>query len=363
MADSMRKLLRPRVLVPALLSVALVAALLAFGNIKEVLRLVGQFPRLYLLYFLGLMVAYEAVRYVQWHFLLKALGTRVPHRAQAFAFMVGEAGKSMPIGNYFQSFLLSRSRDEDFGRLSAASTLIIVTEVAVSLLGLVIIGLGTWTTWLRPVIVVGVLVVTAAGLLLSRSHESPRMPKWMKSHTFWQRVVKELREFREGTRDILHPRAIAIMFALGACYLMIAAVAFYLVARGLGLGQVSVWDAFSVYFFGLAFGLIFPLPVDIGVSEISGTGAFLALGVARAPAVSVELFYRALSIGAAIAIALVGMVVLHDELGRAVRQRPGRGRQASGSGQANDQHDGKCPPREGDDERERRSLPESSASH
>ena len=318
----MKALLKPKIIVPVLLSVGILAALLAFGDINKVVALMVNFPRVDLLWFLLLMAAYEGVRCVQWHFLLKALRVHVPLRAQIFAFMVGEAGKSMPIGNYFQSFLLSRSRGEDFGRLSAASTLIILNEVAVSLIGVVIIGVGSWSGWLRPVIVTGVLVVGLIAFVISRMHESPRMPQWVKTHTFWLRVLEELRQFRAGAHDILRPKPVAIMFSLGAIYLIIGGAALYLVVLGLGITGVSLWDVLAVYFFSLAFALIFPLPIDIGVAEISGTGAFLALGVARAAAVSVELIYRALSIGSAIAIALVGMLVMRDELRRTLSERP-----------------------------------------
>ena len=324
----MKAILKPKVVVPVLLSVGLLAALLAFGDINTVIRLMVNFPRIDLLWFLLLMAAYEAVRCVQWHYLLKALKVHVPLRAQVFAFMVGEAGRSMPIGNYFQSFLLSRSRGEDFGRLSAASTLIILTEVLVSLIGVVVIGLGSWSEWLRPVIIIGVLVFAIIAFAVSRIHESPRVPQWVRTHKFWLRVLDELRQFKSGAEDILQPKPVAIMFSLGAVYLIIGGAALYLVALGLGVTSVSLWDVLAVYFFSLAFALIFPLPIDIGVAELSGTGAFLALGVSRADAVSVVLIYRALSIGSAIAIALVGMIFMRDELRRALQERPKRRQQS-----------------------------------
>lgn len=324
----MKAILKPKVVVPVLLSAGLLAGLLAFGDINKVVHLMINFPRIDLLWFLLLMAAYEAVRCVQWHYLLKALKVHVPLRAQVFAFMVGEAGRSMPIGNYFQSFLLSRSRGEDFGRLSAASTLIILTEVLVSLIGVVVIGLGSWSGWLRPVIIIGILVFAIIAFAASRIHESPRVPQWVRTHTFWLHVLDELRQFKAGAEDILQPKPVAIMVGLGAIYLIIGGGALYLVALGLGVTGVSLWDVLAVYFFSLAFALIFPLPVDIGVAELSGTGAFLALGVSRADAVSVVLIYRALSIGSAIAIALVGMIFMRDELHRALQERPKRRQQS-----------------------------------
>jgi len=138
----MKTLLQPKVLIPLILSVALLVALLAFVDLKKVVALIEGFQKIYLLWFLLLMMAYEVVRGAQWYFLLRALDIRVPLRTQIFAFAGGEVTKSMPIGNYFQNYLLQQSKGSDFGRTSAATTVIIILEVVVSLTGVVILGLG-----------------------------------------------------------------------------------------------------------------------------------------------------------------------------------------------------------------------------
>src|SRR5437660_2085895 len=123
MVDEMKKLLRPKVVIPVILSVAVLGALLFFGDIRKVLRLMEGFQRIYLIWFLILMVAYEVVRGWQWHYLLQSMGIRVPLRAQIFAFAAGEVTKSVPIGNYFQNYILQQAEGTDFGLSSAATTL------------------------------------------------------------------------------------------------------------------------------------------------------------------------------------------------------------------------------------------------
>jgi uncharacterized membrane protein YbhN (UPF0104 family) len=95
---------------------------------------------------------------------------------------------------------------------------------------------------------------------------------------------------------------------------VLAASVLYLVLLGLGVDNVSWWQVLAVYFFSLAFALIFPLPVDVGVTEVGGVGAFLAIGVLRSEAVSAVLLARVLSLGAATVIALVTMAVMRDEV-------------------------------------------------
>ncbi|MGH2409639.1 MAG: hypothetical protein ACRDGS_04620, partial [Chloroflexota bacterium] len=76
--------------------------------------------------------------------------------------------------------------------------------------------------------------------------------------------------------------------------------------------------------------VIIPLPIDIGVAEVSGTGALVALGIDRNTAISIMLANRVLTLGASIAIATVTALVPHDEFALAFGQHE----QAKGSEQA-----------------------------
>lgn len=317
----MKRLLQPQVLIPAVLGIAIIVALLAFSNVHKVLTLMEGFQKLYLLYFLLLTVAYEVVRGVQWHVLLKGLDIHVPLRTQIFTFAAGEVTKSMPVGNYFQNYLLQQAEGTDFGFSSAATTLIILIEVAVSLAGVVILGLGSWTGWVRPVILVGVAVFLAAGWAYHRFHHSGRGPQWMREHELLRKAMDEFNQFRQGAAALLHPRILAPAVLLGALYLTLGGLSLYVVVRGLGIGQLSVPQVLAVSFFSLAFSLIVPIPIDIGIMEVSGVGAFIAMGLDRNPGVGAMLINRVLSIGASLAIALVAIAILHDEFRAALRHR------------------------------------------
>jgi hypothetical protein len=62
--------------------------------------------------------------------------------------------------------------------------------------------------------------------------------------------------------------------------------------------------------------------VDVGVAEISGAGAFLALGVDKSAAVGAMLVMRAVSIGVGLVVALITILVLNDEFRASLRERP-----------------------------------------
>jgi uncharacterized membrane protein YbhN (UPF0104 family) len=271
------------------------------------------------------------VRCLQWHFLLAGLSVRVPLRAQLFAFIMGEAMKSMPIGHYVRSYLLARSRDQNLGRLSAAASFVIWIEATVALLGVVVLGLGGWTDWLRPLIVAGLCAAALVLWLLSHVRGTLPVPAWLRTWPLWRRFVAELRQFLAGTKDLLRPRVLAVVVPLGALYLVLGGAGLHVIVLGLsqsqphtGLGDLSFFNTLAVYFFSLAIGLLFPVPVDFGVTETSGTGGFLAYGAQEYAAVSAMLLNRVLSLASSLVIALIGVIFLHDELRRALQERPGQ---------------------------------------
>src|SRR5579875_3198749 len=257
---AMKKVLQPKVLIPVVLGIALIGALLAFSDVQKVGAQMAAFQKIYLLYFLLLMIGYEVVRGAQWHYLLKSMGIHAPLRTQIFSFAAGEVTKSMPIGNYFQNYLLQQSKGTDFGRSSAATTVIILTEVVVSVVGVLILGLGDWTEVVRLVIVIGSAAVVVGVWAFRRFHRAGHTPAWVLEHQFMRKVADELKQFRAGAADLMHPRILTVQALLGATYLIIGGVGLYLVARGIGDPQVSLTQALSVYFFSLGFSLMVPIP-------------------------------------------------------------------------------------------------------
>jgi uncharacterized protein (TIRG00374 family) len=320
---TLKKLLRPKVFIPVILAASVVAGLLAFADVRKVIALLLAFQWRYLISFLLLTAGYEVVRAVQWHFLLRSLGIHVPLRTQIFSFLTGEVAKTLPIGNYFPAYVLRQANGTNVGLTSAATTLIIFVEVAVSLVGLVILGIGGWG-WLRPTILLGSLGAILLGWAVLKFYDDAEPARWMTERKVLRQALRGLHDFRAGTAELMRPRILAIELVFGTAYLVLAGLSLYMVLAGLGIHTVSVWQAMAVYFFSLAIGLIVPIPVDIGLIEISGIGALLAFGIDRSAAVSAMLLFRVLSIGASLLIALVSMALLRDELRATLRGRKGR---------------------------------------
>lgn len=311
----LRAIARPKVFVPLALTAGLLAALFSLADLGAAITIMSGFKRASLAYFLVLMIGYEVVRGVQWSYCLHELNLHVPLRKQIFAFALSEVTKALPIGNYFQNYILKLMGEADFSRSSVATTLIVFEEAFVCLVGVVLLGLGGWTTWARVAILAGFALIAALVWLYRQlPYSLGEPPPRLARHQRIRQVVDSYGRFRAGAKDILHPRPIAVTLGFSAAYLSLAGLALYIVTDGLGIPHLTVSMTMSVYFFSLALGLLIPIPVDIGVIELSGLGAFTAFGVGRNAALSAMLVNRLLSIGASLLLAFIVVALLYREM-------------------------------------------------
>jgi hypothetical protein len=221
--------------------------------------------------------------------------------------------KFLPTGAYLQNYLLQRAYDVDFGRSSAATTVMISGEIAAAVLGFVIIGAGAWSLWFRVAIVVGVLLaIWLVRRYLISTHESAT-PRWVARRRLLRYAFDELRRFRAGAAALSQPRIVRVTLLFSLAHVLSSGVGLYVVVRGLGIDGVSLWQAIGVNCFGLAFYMV------LGSLEAADVGAFLGIGVAKSAAVSAILVNRGLSIGMTFALAAIVMALLPDEW-RALRR-------------------------------------------
>ncbi|MGH2386568.1 MAG: lysylphosphatidylglycerol synthase transmembrane domain-containing protein [Chloroflexota bacterium] len=336
----MKRVFRPSTLLPLIVGLALIFALLTFSDLPRVVRLMSGFKHLYLLYYLLLMIVYEVVRGAQWYLLLEALAIEVPWRSQIFAFSLGEIGKNLPGGNFLQNYVLLESSGVDFGRTAAATILIVLITVGISLIGVVVLGVGMWSVWLRPLILIGVPVSALIAWAFHRYFHIAA-PPWLLEHKLVRTAVRELRQLREGAADLLRPRVLALQIPLSGACLLLAGTALYVSARGIGQDSVSYPNALSIWFFTYATAQILPLPIDLGVVEVTSVGALMAIGIEKNAAIGITLVNRAVSLGASLAIALVVTLLLRQEFRAILRRqssnKSGEERARSASPAPNDQ--------------------------
>jgi uncharacterized membrane protein YbhN (UPF0104 family) len=305
-------------LISTVVSLAIIAGLLAFADLGKLASVVSGLQPIYLAGAAALILGYNGVQAAQWLYLLDHLGIAAPRRAALLAFAGGNLTKYLPGGSYFQNYLLHETSRVDPALSFVATTLMVLLEPAVALMFLLIIGIDGWV-WLRWLLGIGLplALLFAAGLYLFI--ESPVLPRWLTGHRLYAAVADQVVRFRDGLRRIARLRILAATAGLSVALVLLEGLALYMVARALRISSLSVTGVLAAYYFSIGVALIVPIFTNLGTLEAGGVAALITLGVSREGAVAIMVLDRALIIAVAIVLALVAGLAFRDLLGRALR--------------------------------------------
>jgi len=316
----LRRLLRPRIIVPGIVSLAIIGGLLAFANVGKLADLIAGVRPSYLAIAVLFMLAYNAVRSAQWFYLLDKLGIVAPSRDEALAYVGGALTKYLPGGSYFQNYLLYETTGVDPAFSSVATTLIVLTEPVVALLFVLALGIDDWV-WLRWLIGIGLPLALLFAAGVYRFIESERQPGWLTHHRVYRVLADELVRFRDGLARMAHPGILFTQALFSVVFVTLEGAALYLVALALRVDRLSLRGALAAYCFSVAVALVVPIFTDLGTLEAGGVAALLAMGVTRHGAVGIMVLDRALIIAVAMVLAAIFGFIWRDRLGVALQPR------------------------------------------
>lgn len=317
-----RSIVRPKALIPITLSAAALVGILSFGNIATIAAMIESIPLRAVLLSIAFLLLYELGRCILWLFLLHKLHASIPWRRKLLSFFMGEVSKTLPMGNYFPNYILQQSSGADFGYTSSATTAIVLLEIATSLVGLVVLGLGSWTVWLRPLILIGATTFCLLVWLSYLIFRGKPAPIWTERFSLSRLLIRELRQLRSGAERLWQPSVIITGLAICTVYVLAAGSSLYAITVGLQAAAIGWSGTIAVYCFSLAFALIEPSPVDLGILEAGGVAAFLVLGVDRNVAISAMLVSRILGIFTALALMAAALLYFRRDVKQLWKEPP-----------------------------------------
>lgn len=310
----------PRVIVPLLIGLFLIVALLHTADVGRVLRIVSTFRPVYLLFLVVFSSAYEALRAVQWFLLLRTVERRVPvpWRAALMAYLGGEVAKSLPGGQYVQTYLLRQAQGVPIARSVAVTTFILWLEVVNCLLIALIVGIAPWP-WIRPIALLLLGGIGLVVLALTRRPGAAWVSRATAGHRRWQAACTWVDDFSRSMQSLLAPHALGPALVLSLGYIACAALGLWAIATALGVSGIGPSQALVCYAVALGVGLLIPLPMDLGLTEGGGVAALMACGVSTADALAIMLIQRVLGALLTSPLAAAGLVAVRQQVGAALR--------------------------------------------
>lgn len=311
-----RATLRPGIVLPVLLSAALLALAISLGDLGAVTSRVQSIPLRTMAIALVLAFIYLAIKCWQLHLLLRHVRLHPGWRRLVLAFAVGELSLTLPLGIFAQNWMLSVTArgQPQFGRSSSATVVMLIAETAVVLLVLAMIGIPNWPQLqpLAALFAAGVLGLTY--LALRFGHLAEHLPGRARNRLLRNALV-QLKDLIHGLQRLYHPRLLLVTLLSTTAYLMALAVAFTLVGRNMGLMHLSFAAAASIYAFSLAVVLIFgSFLSQIGLIEVLGIGAAQAWGLGLTDGLALMLGFRLVWTGSIWLINLPAVIILWRRL-------------------------------------------------
>jgi uncharacterized membrane protein YbhN (UPF0104 family) len=322
----LRSLLNFRTLAATILGIIVLATLLSFSDIKQVWQIMQAFPVYAIGVLFGLVVGREVLRSVQWRIFLNAVGIHASRREAFLSLAGGDAAQILPGGLYFQDLLISRELNTGVSEPMDATTLMIWLEVTISMLALALFGLPGIPA-LRPIMAfcgAGSLVVLflahtrALHPVLNMVHRLQNKGGERQRKLF-DKLLVGLEHFIGSFGTLSHPKVLLSGLALCAAYMTLTFYGFYLVCVYLHIDSIGLAQATAIYSFVLAVVDINPLPSDLGVSELTGVGGFLAFHVSAAAGLAAMLTFRILLLVSEEIVAAFAFLVFREETRRIFR--------------------------------------------
>jgi uncharacterized protein (TIRG00374 family) len=289
--------LRGKIIISALLGLAVVVALGLLSDIREVRESFASFGWRFLPAILGFTILNYVLRWAKWDYYLRrmGMGQGVSYGDSGLLFTSGMVMAVTPgkVGEVLKSYLLKRVNGTP---ISASAPIVLAERVTDGLAMLLLMGFGlTLYPPARPAFV-ALVVLTVLGLLVLQSQ--PLMGQALRLVArlpLGARIAPRLETAYLSSRQLLSwpillpSTLISLVSWFGEC------VAMYYVLRGVGVppSYLLLVQATFVFAASTLFGLVSFLPGGLGVSEGSST---LLLGrlipLAAGPATTATIIIR-----------------------------------------------------------------------
>jgi uncharacterized protein (TIRG00374 family) len=293
----MLRQLRGKIILSALIGLAVIIALGLVSDIRQVAASFRTFHWAELPAILGLTLFNYALRWLKWDYYLRRMdmGAGLSRGDSGLLFTSGLVMAVTPgkIGEVLKSYLLKRVNGTP---ITASAPIVLAERLTDGLAMLLLMAFGlTLYPPARPAFAALVLLSLAGILVLQARWLFERMVGWVAALPYGARIGPRLTALYASTHRLLQWRILAVSTLLSVVSWFGECLAFYFVLRG--LGEPHAWRLLLVATFVFAastlFGLVSFLPGGLGVSEASSTALLVLLvPLAAGPATTATIIIR-----------------------------------------------------------------------
>ncbi|MBK9713810.1 MAG: flippase-like domain-containing protein [Kouleothrix sp.] len=312
--------LRGKIIISALLGLAVVVALGLLSDIREVRQSFATFQWAMLPAILGFTALNYALRWAKWDYYLRrmGMGLGVSYGDSALLFTSGMVMAVTPgkVGEVLKSYLLKRVNGT---AISASAPIVLAERVTDGLAMLLLMGFGLTLYPPARLAFAALLALTLVGLLVLQSQRLMDMALGLAARLpYGRRIAPRLATAYASSKQLLSwhillpSTVISLVSWFGEC------VAMYYVLRGLGVPPSYLLLLQSTFVFAAStlFGLVSFLPGGLGVSEGSSTLLLERLiPLAAGPATTATIIIRFCTLWFGVTLGAVALAIFTRRYG------------------------------------------------
>lgn len=327
----MDRSIRSKIIVSALLGLAVLIILTLVSDIGEVGSSLKAFNWLMLPAVLGFTVLNYVLRWLKWDYYLRKLelGAGVSKGLSGLLFTAGMVMAVTPgkVGEVLKSSLLKQVNGTPISRSAPIVLAERITD-GLAMLLLMATGLMLYPP-ARPAFVV-LLVLSVVGLAVLQNRRAVQaLIGWLERRPRLARFAKPVHTFYEQSATLMSGRLLVVSTLISLVSWAGECVAMYFVLRGLGLEPSWLLLLQSTFIFAAStlFGLVSFLPGGLGASEGSSSALLIALvkmSAGAASAATILIRFCTLWFGVLLGVVALGIFARRYGLGASAAPVEGR---------------------------------------
>jgi uncharacterized membrane protein YbhN (UPF0104 family) len=330
--------LRSRLLISMLLGIFVFAALLAYGDFKNVGGDLKDFRWELLPLILLVTCGNYLLRFVKWEYYLRQIGVTGLKRVDSFLIYFSGLGMTVTpgkVGEWLKSYLLK----EIHGTPVTRSAPILLAERLTDGLALLVIAMAGLAVFGHEYWPVAAIFAAGSAIAIGVSRHRPTSHALLRLAArvpLLGRFVPHFEEFYESTYVVMNPKGIALMTALSVGSWFFEVVAFYLTLIGLGVdGSLdTLFKAAFILPIATLAAAVLLTPGGLGVAETGITSLsenLLELGKSTATVATLIVRIATLWFGVVLGLAMFAVLTRRlAKQGKSLDGTPGPALAATG---------------------------------
>ncbi len=277
-----------------------------YADFNKLLKALRNFQIIWFVSILTLALLNYVIRFLRWHYYLRALDFKVEIKTSATIFFTGLAMSITPgkLGELLKCFLLK----EKSGLRISASAPVVISERYTDLVAvLLLIGAGiSFFSVGRLVFLFGLLL----GFLLffvftSSDFFVEKIGFFLSRFSIGAYLTQGAKESSKGFRKLLQGKKLIFGTSMGVLAWFCECLAFYLVLLGFRWNEPSLFSATFIYALSTLAGALTMLPGGLGATEGSMTALLVIFRLNPDISAAATLIIRACTLWFAVIIGLI----------------------------------------------------------